>query len=68
MEFQGKSRKWASSGNEQYLWPRFSTSALFLIILFLPTENPMWGDALNLAGTLPVVVVMVQDAPSSFVV
>jgi hypothetical protein len=28
----------------------------------------MWGDALNLTGTLPVVVVMVQDAPSSFVV
>jgi hypothetical protein len=23
MEFQGKSRKWASSGNEQYLWPAF---------------------------------------------
>jgi hypothetical protein len=28
----------------------------------------MWGDALNLTGTLPVVVVMVQDAPSSFVI
>jgi hypothetical protein len=23
MEFQGKSRKWASSGSEQYLWPAF---------------------------------------------
>jgi hypothetical protein len=28
----------------------------------------MWGDALNLTGTLPVVIVMVQNAPSSFVV